>query len=121
MAEPTSIADLRAEAEDKYAGLPFKATDGTLITLRNLLRLDDTARKNAQVLLKSVKGSDDEGEDFDALAHQERVLRDLFLLVADNTAAMRTEIRTWDLALKVLVLDKWMAATQLPEAPGSDS
>ncbi|MFE7106643.1 phage tail assembly protein [Streptomyces sp. NPDC057575] len=117
MADALSIKALRDEAEDRYPGLPLVLDDGATVTLRNILRLDDTAQKNATVLIESLDGI--EGETSDQLERQKRVIRDLLLLVCDSPKAMAAELDTWDLALYLLVMEKWQADTQLPEASSS--
>jgi ABC-type uncharacterized transport system substrate-binding protein len=114
------ISELQAEAEAKYTDLPIELDDDGVIRMRNLLRLDDKARHSAQVLIDSLNDKEDR-KGFDVLAHQERVLRDLFLLVADDTEAMKREIEEWDLPLKLHILDKWMEQTQVGEASSSAS
>lgn len=117
------VADLRTEAELKYSDLQFESSSGVVVSLRNLLRLDDTARRNAQVLLKSLdeKPADDASASFDQLAHQENTLRDLFLLVADNADEMKREVEHWDLAMRLVVMERWMESTQAGEASSSAS
>ena len=120
MAEVISIEDLQRQAEDKYPGLPLKLGDGTVVTLKNLLRLSDTAQKNATILIDSIKDTGD-GSTAEQLEHQKRVVRDLLMLVADNPKAMKDEVTTWDLGLLLLVMEKWQEETELPEADGSPS
>lgn len=116
------VADLQTEAAQRYTDLPLELDDGSTIKLRNLIRLDDTARKNAQVLLDALNSKGEEGkEDLSQLTHQERALDDLFLLVADEPKAMRGLLDGWDLAVKLLLVERWTEATQAPEAPSSSS
>ncbi|MER7905374.1 phage tail assembly protein [Streptomyces sp. NPDC095614] len=117
MADATSIKALREEAEDRYPGLPLTLDDGTTVTLRNILRLDDAAQKNVATLIESLRGT--EGDTSDQLDQQKKVTRDLLLLVCDNPKAMAAEMETWDLALYLLAMEKWQAETQLPEASSS--
>lgn len=114
------VSDLRREAEEKYTDLEIELDDGSVIRMRNLLRLEDAARHSAQVLIESLD-SKEERKGFDALAHQEQVLRDLFLLVADDTEAMKREIETWDLPLRFRILEAWTESTQVGEASSSAS
>jgi hypothetical protein len=116
-----NVAQLRTEAEQKYTDLPIETSSGALVHLRNLLRLPDEARKSAQVLMGSLDGKkgDDAADVFDQLGHQEAVLRDLFLLVADDLDEMKREIESWDLALRLYVFEKWSEGTQAGEASSS--
>jgi hypothetical protein len=120
MAEPISIEDLQRQAEEKYPGLPLKLGDGTVVTLKNLLRLNDTAQKNATILIDSIK-TDESDSTAEQLEKQKRIVRDLLLLVADNPKAFKPVVDDWDLALLLLVMEKWQAETELPEAGGSPS
>lgn len=122
MAEALSVKALREEAEDTYPGLPLALDDNTVVTLRNLLRLDDTAQKNANILIESMQGAKQDASGNEAseeLAKQKRTIRDLLLLIADNPAALRPELDTWDLAMLLIVMERWTALTQVPEASGS--
>ena len=114
------VADLRREAEEKYTDLEIELDGGGVIRMRNLLRLDDKARHSAQVLINSLDDKE-EGKGFDALAHQEKVLRDLFLLVADDVDVMKRENDGWDLPLKLRILEAWTERTQTGEASSSAS
>ncbi|WP_411140246.1 phage tail assembly protein [Streptomyces sp. x-80] len=120
------VADLRTEAELKYADLQLETAGGAVVSLRNLLRLDDSARRSAQVLIEALDkkpeaGTEGEGAAFDQLVRQEATLRDLFLLVADNRDEMRREVEGWDLAMRLLVMERWMEGTQAGEASSSAS
>ncbi|MBE4791023.1 phage tail assembly protein [Streptomyces caniscabiei] len=121
MAEPISVEDLQRQADDKYPGLPLKLQDGTVVTLKNLLRLNDTAQKNATILIDAIKTDDDNSSTADQLEKQKRVVRDLLLLVCDNPTALKPVVDDWDLALLLLVMEKWQKETELPEADGSPS
>lgn len=117
MADATSIKSLREEAEDRYPGLPLTLEDGTTVTLRNILRLDDNAQRNVAVILESLRET--EGDTSDQLERQKKVTRDLLLLVCDNPKAMASELESWDLAIYLLAVEKWQSVTQLPEASSS--
>lgn len=114
------ISELQAEAEAKYTDLPIELDDGTVVRMRNLLRLEDKARHTAQVLIDSLDDKEDR-KGFDVLAHQEKVLRDLFLLVADDIDIMKQQVDGWDLPLKLHLLEKWTDLTQVGEASSSAS
>lgn len=120
------VADLRREAEEKYTDLPLELDDGTTVQLQNLLRLNDQARRTAQVMLASLNQDEKDGaegtdgEQLDKLARQERIIRDLLKLVADDPAAAGV-VDTWDLPMLLLVLERWTERTQPGEAPSSDS
>lgn len=119
------VADLRSEAHQRYTDLEIETSSGVVIRLRNLLRLEDTARKSAQVLMGSLDSKDADpsqtGDVFDQLTHQETVLRDLFLLVTDDVDETKREVETWDLAVRLFVFEQWSEATQPGEASSSAS
>lgn len=125
-----NIADLQREAQERYASLELETQDGRTVVLRNLLRLDDTARKSAQSLLgafakkASGKGGAKGKDGVDDLAEldaQERALGNFLLLVADDTEAMRELLADFDLALKMALVEHWTEATQPGEAQRSAS
>lgn len=120
MAEVFSIQALQEEAENKYPGLRLELADGKIVTFKNLLRLSDTAQKNATILIDSIKDTGD-GTTTEQLEHQKQVIRDLFMLISDDPKAARDEVASWDLAMLLLVMEKWQAETELPEADGSPS
>jgi hypothetical protein len=121
MAEAVSIQALQEEAENRYPGLPINLGDDKVVTLRNLLRLNDTAQKNAVVLIDSIKKDDGDSNTSEELARQKRIVRDLLLLVCDNPKALKPVVDGWDLGLLMLVMEKWQTTTELPEADGSSS
>lgn len=117
-----SIAQLRAEAEQRFIDYPIDLDDGTTVRLRNLLRLDDKGRTTAQTLLGAINdtgGAD--SDDMSRIGLQERAIRDFLLLVADKPDTLRAEVETWDLPLLLLVIEQYTETTQLPEAPSSAS
>jgi hypothetical protein len=116
------VADLRREAEEKYTDLPLELEDGTVVHLQNLLRLNDQARRTAQVMLDSLdKKETADGQELDQLGHQERVIRDLLKLVADNPGAIKDAVDSWDLPMLLLVIERWTERTQVGEADSSAS
>ncbi|MEV7925307.1 phage tail assembly protein [Kitasatospora sp. NPDC088779] len=111
-----SCADLMAEVEREYTGLPVTTRAGVSVTLRNLLLLSTEGMASARVLLGAI---DDGGEgDLDTVAPQ---LRDLLLLVASDPKALAAEMEDWPLAMHVRVIEAWQEATQPGEAPASAS
>ncbi|MFE2912817.1 phage tail assembly protein [Kitasatospora indigofera] len=124
-----NVADLRSEAATRYAALELETEDGRTIVLRNLLRLDDAARKTAQALLgafaKKASGKGGKGkestDDLAELDAQERAITDFLLLVADDTEALRDLLADFDLALKMALVEHWTEATQPGEAQRSAS
>ncbi|GAA2425290.1 hypothetical protein [Streptomyces glaucus] len=115
MAAPLSCADLMAEAQAEYAALPLKTRAGNTAHLRNLLMLPSEALKSARVLLEAFEKNQA------ALLELEPKLRELLLLVADDSKAMGAEMKTWPLGMFLRVVNLWQEATRVPKAPDWDS
>ncbi|WP_459649446.1 phage tail assembly protein [Kitasatospora sp. Ki12] len=116
MSSVLSCADLMAEVEREYTGLPIATRAGVSVTLRNLLLLPTEGMATARVLLGSI--GDGQDGDLDTVAPH---LRDLLLLVASDPKAMAAEMKDWPLAMQVRMIEAWQEATQPGEAPASAS
>lgn len=107
---------MMAETAAEYAGLELKTRAGETLQLRNLLMLPDKGLKSARAILARFGETD--AEDLEAMVPQ---IRDLLLVVADDTAAMKTEMEDWPLGMFVRTVSAWQEETQAGEAPRSDS
>ncbi|MFB7643887.1 hypothetical protein ACFC0S_03175 [Streptomyces sp. NPDC056084] len=103
-----------AETQKEYASVPLHTRAGAEVRLRNLLMLPPDRMKTARILLNAF--ADSGSSDLDALIPQ---LRDLLLLIGDNTAALTEEMADWPIGMYVRVINGWQDGTQAPEAPGS--
>ncbi|UQA92862.1 phage tail assembly protein [Streptomyces halobius] len=111
-----SCAEMMAEAAAEYAGLDLETRAGKTVQLRNILMLPDEGLKAARVILG--KFGETGAEELEELVPQ---IRDLLLLVADDPAALKTEMEDWPLAVFVRTVGDWQEETQVGEAPRSDS
>ncbi|MGK5728182.1 phage tail assembly protein [Streptomyces sp. URMC 124] len=108
-----------AEATSEYTGLDLETRSGKTVHLRNILMLSDKGLASARVILGRLGDSKTEDlEDLETLVPQ---IRDLLLLVADDSQALATEMEDWPLGMTLRVVDAWQEETQAGEAPGSDS
>ena len=112
MSDVVSCAELMAEAETEYTAMPLKTRAGRTVQLRNLLMLPENGLKSARVILDRF----DEGADLEKMMPQ---LRDLLMVVADDSKALQAEMEDWPLGMFVRVVTAWQEATQAPEAPES--
>jgi len=124
MSNTFTLDSLREEVEKKYAPVKIGLKDGSEVTLRNLIRMDKKERKLVLDLLDALKDSDGKSEDDldseevdDLIATVGKILP----IIAETAARGRklaSEIGD-DFALTTLVLERWMGATKLGEAPNS--
>ncbi|MCZ0970778.1 phage tail assembly protein [Streptomyces noursei] len=111
-----SCADMMAEAAAEYEALPLETRAGETIQLRNILMLPDDGLKAARAIL--ARFGETGSEELEELVPK---IRDLLLLVADDPAALKTEMQDWPLAVFVRTVGEWQEETQVGEAPRSDS
>ena len=112
-----TLESLREEAERKYAPCPIELPDGTVVTLQNLIRLPSKVRTQVYDTLKLLENDDDGDTDFDAMVDAaSKVLE----MVADDGPRLVKELGG-DVALMMLLIERWMQNTQPGEATTSDS
>ncbi|WP_253916805.1 phage tail assembly protein [Streptomyces sp. MNP-20] len=104
------------EAEAEYAALPLEVRKGGTVQLRNLLMLPPAGLKTARVLLEAFGDADT--QDLEELVPQ---LRDLLLVVCDDTKALKAEMEDWPLGVYLRVVTAWQDVTQAGEVPDSES
>lgn len=117
MTNSFTLDDLRAEVEKKYAPLQITLSDGTVVTLRHLLRLKDKVREQVVDTLKLLESTD--GEDQDA-AEMIDAATTVLKLVADQGTKLIREL-DGDVTLIMAVLERWAESTQPGEATPSDN
>lgn len=124
MANLFTLDKLREDVSKEFAPVKIGLSDGTEVTLRNLLRLGKKDRETVLEKLKVLesvgeKKDDDEAkttiEDLDRLAEAGN---DILLLVADHGRKLVKEL-DGDFALILRVVETWMEATQPGEAQPS--
>ena len=111
------MESLREEAERKYAPCPIELSDGTVVTLRNLIRLEPKVRTKVYDTLKLLENDDDTDADFDAMVNAATKVLEM---VADDGPRLIKELGG-DVALMMLLIERWMKNTQPGEATTSDS
>jgi hypothetical protein len=111
-----NCADAMAEVENDYRAMEMTTRAGKTVKLKNVLLLPDTGLRTAMTILKGLDGQSGDGV-VDTLPK----LRDLLLMVADDPAALKAEMKDWPLAMAMNVVQAWQVATELGEAPRSDS
>jgi hypothetical protein len=112
-----TLDSLREEAERKYAPCPIELPDGTVVTLQNLIRLPSKVRTQVYDTLKLLENDDDGDTDFDAMVDAAAAVLEM---VADDGPRLVKELGG-DVALMMLLIERWMQNTQPGEATTSDS
>lgn len=119
-----TLDSLREEVEKQYAPVVVGLSDGSEVTLSNLLRLNRKSRDKVLSLLKDVElaGSSDEDEDgsSDNLDKLIGAASELLLQVADPAGGKKLIAELdGDLTLTMKLLERWMETTSVGEAPRS--
>jgi hypothetical protein len=115
MANSFTLDDLRAEVEREYAPVEITLHDGTVVTLKHLLRLPKKSRDKVAETLKVLEPKEGEEPDVDVMTEAATTV---LKLVGDNGAALVKEL-DGDITLIMRVLERWMATTQPGEASPS--
>lgn len=121
MSNVFSLDSLREEVEKEFSPVAITVSDGTDITLRNLLRLP---KKEREAVLAKLKELNKVGEDHDDDETPEEVdqliehATQILMLVADNGRKLIKELGG-DLAVIMKVLEVWMETAQPGEAKPS--
>lgn len=119
-----TLDSLREEADKEFAPFKIPLSDGTQVTLRNLLRLSKPTRESVLKALDSMGSDEEDGEDdastrsIDAMIASATKVLDL---VSDSNGKKLLKEIDGDIALLLQVIKSWMAATQLGEADSSPS
>jgi Mycobacteriophage tail assembly protein len=113
---------LREEVEKEFAPIELVVSDGTTVTLRNLLRLPKKERDQVLAKLKVLESLDKSGESQDAnevdLLASTAV--EILVLVSDHGKKLADELGD-DLSIILKVLSVWMESSQPGEAEPSPS
>jgi len=126
MSNTFSLDDLRAEVENEFQPVVITVSDGTGVSLRNLLRLPKKDRDAVMRLVTDLQDLNDTVADENGEAGAEDADRlvdtasQILALVADNGKKLIKEL-DGDLTLTMRVLEKWMASTSSGKAPQSAS
>ncbi|MEV8056572.1 phage tail assembly protein [Streptomyces antimycoticus] len=111
-----SCADAMAEVENDYKSFELETRAGKSVKLKNLLLLPDAGLKSAMTILGSLDGAKGAGDVSELMPK----LRDLLVLVADDTAALKREMADWPVGMAMTVVSAWQEATELGEAQPSE-
>lgn len=111
---------LREEVEKEFAPVEIVVSDGTTVTLRNLLRLPKKERDEVLEKLKVLETLDKSGESEDAneLDLLATTAVEIIILVADHGQKLAAELGD-DLSIILKVLNVWMESSQPGEAQPS--
>lgn len=118
MANVFTLDSLREEVEREFAPVEIVVSDGSKVTLQNLLRLKKKQRDvvlEKLKVLESVEKTDDDTNEIELLAETASEILDL---VADDGKKLLKEL-DGDVSVILKVLNKWMEATQPGEAQPS--
>lgn len=124
-----SLDDIRAAADAKYGSLdiPLSEKQGDVVRLLNPLRMSEDQRKELQRIQDKLNEagdkSDSEEASEDAIAEQTALINEMLLAVAENKQAGQKLIDALngDLAMTMVVFEKYTEGTQLGEASASQS
>ncbi|MYT30466.1 MULTISPECIES: phage tail assembly protein [unclassified Streptomyces] len=115
MAEPLSIAALRAEAQTTYEAVPLLLDSGAVVGLRSMLMLAKDDYTAVEQLLSEITAAGAENR----LAAVIDAMRRLLLTVADDSAVLEPELASWEPGLVMNLIERWQSGTQAPEASSS--
>lgn len=124
-----SLDDIRAAADAKYGSLdiPLSEKQGDVVRLMNPLRMSEEQRKELQRIQDKLNEagdkSDSEEASEDAIAEQTALIKEMLLAVAENKQAGQKllDALNGDLAMTMVVFEKYTEGTQLGEASASQS
>jgi hypothetical protein len=125
-----SLDDIRAAADKKYGSYDVDLSDGTVVKLRNVLRLSKVERKELAKLESELKvkpkDADENGDvetEVDEEVDQQEILEKQLVIVAHNKAAGKALIKeiNGDFGLLLHIYTEWGSSTELGEATASES
>ena len=121
MSNVFTLDKLREDIEKEFAPVKIGLSDGTEVTLRNLLRLDKKDREAVLELLTSLDGLEkaDEDQSPETIEKMLSVIHEILVLVAKEKGRKLVNEIGDDLALTMKVLEAWTEATQPGEAQNS--
>lgn len=109
---------LREEVEKEFAPVEIVVSDGSTVTLRNLLRLPRGERGKVLEKLKVLEAHEDSEEGTDEFARMADVAKEVLGLVADDGRKLLKDLGE-DIAVILKVLNVWMGSSQPGEAQPS--
>lgn len=121
-----SLDSFREEAEKEFAPLKIALSDGTEVTLRNLVRLGKKNREKVLELLKKLQPEKDEdGEDkgttLDELDELVEAIEQILVIIGGDNGKKLVKDLDGDISVSMRVIEAWMESTQPGEANSSPS
>jgi hypothetical protein len=114
-----TLADIKAEAERRYAPTVVELSDGTTCVLENILNLDDKVSNKVERALKELSATS-EDDDKDVASIRESATTLLTLIGGKNGEKLVAELGG-NLARIMIVIEHWTSASQVGEASPSDN
>jgi hypothetical protein len=114
-----TLADIRAEAERRYAPTVIELSDGTEIVLQNILNLDDKTSNKVEKALRELSATNDD-DDRDVGSVRESALELLKLIAGKNGDKLADELGG-NLAGILILIERWTNGSQVGEATPSDN
>ena len=121
-----SLDSFREEAEKEFAPLKIALSDGTEVTLRNLVRLGKKNREKVLELLKKLQPEkDEEGEDkgttLEELDELVEAIEQILVIIGGDNGKKLVKDLDGDISVSMRVIEAWMESTQPGEANSSPS
>lgn len=113
-----TLDSLREEVEREFAPVEITLSDGSTVTLRNLIRLPKKQREAALAKLKELDAAEESDEETDKFGAVAEAALEILALVADDGKGLVKEL-DGDVGLTMKVLSVWMGASQPGEAQPS--
>lgn len=127
MSNTFTLDSLREETIKRYEPTKVGLSDGSVVTLKSILRLKKDERKAVIDAVDGIKDISDEDEDIDGEWAEEvcESIGKVFKLVASSPRKLLAELEHEDPEIKATLytrlLTNWMGETQLGEAASSPS
>lgn len=121
MSNSYSLAQLREDVDREFAPLTFDLGDDTVV-LQSAMRLDDKDRLQVQAdmkLIQTIQNSAEETEEDQVPALKAAVFSVLEKVTADKKGKKLVAALDGDLALGMMLMNKWGEATMPGEASNS--
>ncbi|AIK69060.1 tail assembly chaperone [Mycobacterium phage Trike] len=120
MSNVFTLDSLREEADKTFAPVKVELSDGSHVTLRNLLRLAKNDRKKVLATLETLRNDEDtEGKTLDEIDQMSDAVTEVLKIVAGKDAPKLIKELDGDLGLLMGLLNNWLEATAPGEAQNS--
>ncbi|AHJ88682.1 tail assembly chaperone [Mycobacterium phage RhynO] len=120
MSNVFTLDSLREEADKTFAPVKVELSDGSHVTLRNLLRLAKNDRKKVLATLETLRSDEDkEGKTLDEIDTMVDAVTEVLKVVAGKDATKLVKELDGDLGMLMGVLNHWLEETAPGEAQNS--